>query len=138
MKTFTRWYGSLFNGRVEKRLRSERHGLLSQSHLLITMTGRKTRRQLTIPVNYRSLDDHTVVIGTEASWRYNLKDGADVELVIAGEKMKGYAQAILHDTEKRNQGGKLLCGITWPWFKESLMIIEILLHNPGAQQDTET
>jgi deazaflavin-dependent oxidoreductase (nitroreductase family) len=124
LRTITRWYGNLFNKRVRHRLRSENHQLLSNNHLLITVTGRRTGKQYTIPVNYRRFDDGNLVIGTEADWWHNLKGGAEVELLVAGETLRGYAEPIHYDAARRELGMRLLAP-GFGRFYRSLVVIEI-------------
>ena len=126
-RTPTRWYGKLFNERVARRLRTDPQHRLNNTHLLITMVRRKSGTQLTLPVNYRQLPDGNLVIGTEASWWLNLKNGADVEVEVAGEKHRGIAAPVLDDAEKRQRLGRVISGITWPLFNKSLVVIEIRL-----------
>ena len=123
-RTFTRWYGILFNERVERRLRSKRHDLLSNNHLLITVTGRKTGKRYTFPVNYRRTEDGKLVIGTESDWWRNLKGGAEVELLVAGDTLLGHAEPIFDDAERRERGIRLLMpGLGW--LSKSIVLIEI-------------
>ena len=131
-RTITRWYGRLFNDRGARRLRSDRHGTLSKNHLLITMTGRKTGKRITIPVNYHQAEDGRLVIGTESSWWHNLEGGADVELLIAGDPRQGRAEPVIDDLERRERRGRLISGPTWPLFSRSLVVIEITLADPAT------
>ena len=136
-KTLTRWYGKLFNRRVQRRLSSSAHDRLSNNHVLITMTGRRSGRQITLPVNYRRVTDEPlneqkdaeekIVIGTEADWWLNLKNGAEVQLQLAGRARKGYARPVPEDAPRRAQYGRMLSGPTWRWFANTLIIIEITL-----------
>lgn len=58
-------------------LRSPMHGILSGSTMLITVTGRKSGRPITTPVNYYQKGDTLWVISNrERSWWRNLKGGA--------------------------------------------------------------
>ena len=52
-KTLTRWYGSVFNKGNARRLRTNPGSRLHGTHLLLTVTGRRTGRAYEIPVNYR-------------------------------------------------------------------------------------
>ena len=126
VRTITRWYGNLFNRRVERRLRSKRHQLLSKSHLLLTVTGRKTGKRYTFPVNYRRMEDGKLVIGTEANWWRNLKGGAEVELLVAGDTLRGRAEPVLDDSERRVRGMRLLMPGLGRLYK-SLVVIEIVV-----------
>lgn len=72
-------------------LRSPLHGSIDQTVLLLHVTGRKTGRRYDIPVGYTSIDDRLIVV-TEASWRANLRGGADVEVTRNGRRRPMRAQ----------------------------------------------
>jgi deazaflavin-dependent oxidoreductase (nitroreductase family) len=75
-------------------LRSPLHGLLSDSLMLITFTGRKSGRQFTTPVRYVK-DGDTVRCFTSAEnqWWRNLRAGARVSLLIKRQSIECDAQA---------------------------------------------
>ena len=124
-KTVVRWYGRRNNDRIIERLRSPDHAPHSNRDLLITVTGRKSGKQYTIPLNYRRTPEGTLVVGTEGDWWRNLKGGADVAVLVAGETLPGRAEPILDDPEKRKRLGKLIAGPLWFVFSRSLVVIEI-------------
>jgi len=126
-KALTRWYGKLFNTFVAQRLRANPQGSLNNNHLLISMTGHKSGRRYTFPVNYRHTPSGTLVISTEASWWRNLEGGAAVNVLVAGENKAGWAEPITDDPATRETYGRLLAGFTWRWFANSLVVIEIVL-----------
>jgi hypothetical protein len=78
-------------------LRTRAHGLASARVALITYTGRKTRRQYTIPVFYRDKGDEvTIAVGwpdRKVWWRNLTGAGGPVSLVIRGERLRGHAVA---------------------------------------------
>jgi deazaflavin-dependent oxidoreductase (nitroreductase family) len=124
-KTITRWYGNAFNDRIRDRLRSSNPGSLGKNHLLLTMTGRRTGTQYSLPVNYKQTPAGTYIIGTEASWWQNLKGGAAVEISVEGESLEGHAEPIIDDSDKRERYGKLIAGPAWFFFSKSLILIEV-------------
>jgi len=64
-------------------LRSPLHGMLSHSMMLITVTGCKTGRQYTTPVEYFSKNGYLFVMTSRnRTWWRNLKDGAEVSLLL--------------------------------------------------------
>lgn len=72
-------------------LRSPVHGLLSKQVLLLTVTGRKSGRAYTVPVEYmRDGDDVTIWSGH--SWCANLRGGAPVEVRLQGRQRTGWAE----------------------------------------------
>ena len=77
-------------------LRSPMHGMVSQSVLLITFTGRKSGKTYTTPVDY-SQDGDQVTIFTHADWWKNLRNGAPVTLRIRGRELQGLAEPVAED-----------------------------------------
>ncbi|HMD52768.1 MAG TPA: nitroreductase/quinone reductase family protein [Solirubrobacteraceae bacterium] len=77
-------------------LRSRLHGLLSGRLLLITVTGRRTGRQHTLPVAYERDGERLripVMWPERKLWWRNLNDGAPVRLRLGGEDRTGRGQA---------------------------------------------
>ena len=78
-------------------LRSHAHGLASGRLALITYTGRKSRRQYTIPVLYRDKSDEiTIAVGwpeRKVWWRNLTGAGGPVTLVVRGQQVRGHAVA---------------------------------------------
>jgi len=73
-------------------LRSPAHGLLSGAFMLITVTGRKTGRRYTTPVNYvRDGDLLTVLSRRKRSWWRNVRGGAPVTLRLRGKDRGAFA-----------------------------------------------
>ena len=77
-------------------LRSPLHRLASGRLALITVTGRRSGREYTLPVLYAQEGDRvTVEVGWAESkvWWRNLRDGRDVRLRLRGEERTGHARA---------------------------------------------
>jgi len=89
---------AIINPVVRTLLRSPIHRFLSGSLMLITFTGRKSRRLFTTPVRYIYVGE-TVRCFTSAEnlWWRNLRDGADVVLRIKGENKPYHATVIEND-----------------------------------------
>ena len=84
-----------YNAIISWVLRSRMHGLLSGGMMLITVTGRKTGRQITTPVQYLLANDVLWVTSTrQRTWWRNLRDGADVTLRLRGKEVCGRAEVI--------------------------------------------
>lgn len=77
-------------------LRSPIHGMVSQTVLLVTFTGRKSGKTYTTPVSYSQHDDQ-VTIFTHAVWWKNLDSGAQVTLRIRGREFLGLAEPVARD-----------------------------------------
>lgn len=74
-------------------LPSRLHWLTSRTTLLISLTGRRSGRQITLPVNYSQ--QGTVVRITSKPGRYwwrNLKTNPDVKITLRGNKVAGKAR----------------------------------------------
>lgn len=74
-------------------LRSPFHGLLSDSLMLLTFTGRKSGREYTTPVGYRYFDG-TMVVFTHSNWWKNLRVRPAVSLHLRGERREAEATPI--------------------------------------------
>lgn len=80
-------------------LRSPLHGIMSGSTMLITVTGRKTGKPITTPVNYYQEGDMLWVISNrERTWWRNLKGGAPVKLHLRGREVNGVGEVLLDET----------------------------------------
>jgi hypothetical protein len=74
-------------------LRSPLHRLVSGKMLIITVTGRKTGRVYSNPVGYVE-SDGTLLIGTLARWRHNLRPGQPVQIIWRGRQTAADWQVI--------------------------------------------
>ncbi|NWF70450.1 MAG: nitroreductase family deazaflavin-dependent oxidoreductase [Chloroflexi bacterium] len=74
-------------------LNSPFHRLLSSSLLLIRVTGRKSGKIYTTPVQY-GWSDHTlyVISALDRTWWKNLRAGAQVQVRLRGQEHTGYGQ----------------------------------------------
>ena len=79
-------------------LRSPAHGMVSNTVLLITFTGRKSGKTYTTPVDY-SQDSDQVTIFTHANWWKNLRSGSRVTLRIRGRELQGLAEPVAEDKQ---------------------------------------
>jgi deazaflavin-dependent oxidoreductase (nitroreductase family) len=88
-------FGNLFMSWV---LRSPFHRLLSENVLLITVTGRKSGREYTLPVNYqRAGNEIWITSQRERTWWRNLRGGSAVELRLAGKTVRGRGEVFEDD-----------------------------------------
>jgi deazaflavin-dependent oxidoreductase (nitroreductase family) len=84
-------------------LRSPLHGMLSNSMMLITVTGRKTGKKYTLPVGYYRENGYLwVLTSRERTWWKNLQAGTDVSLLLRRQPVSAFAQAELetHSVER--------------------------------------
>ncbi|MEZ4679786.1 MAG: nitroreductase/quinone reductase family protein [Caldilineaceae bacterium] len=73
-------------------LRSPWHKVASKSIMLITVTGRKSGKRYTTPVNYIEDEDAgilTVLTHKHRTWWRNLRGNAPVAVVLRGERLTG-------------------------------------------------
>jgi F420H(2)-dependent quinone reductase len=90
-------YRWLFNPVLVWLLRPPLHGLASGRHMLITYTGRRTGRRITIPVWYRpSGSEISVTVGqpSRKQWWRNLMTESPVELQHRGRRVQALARAV--------------------------------------------
>lgn len=93
------------NPTMKLLLRSPLHGLVSNSFMLVTFTGRRSGRVYTIPVNYvRDGDVVFVVSYRHRTWWRNLRRGAPVTVRVKGEDLTGVGEAIADDNEAVTAG----------------------------------
>jgi deazaflavin-dependent oxidoreductase (nitroreductase family) len=79
-------------------LRSPLHGILSNGMLLITVTGRKTGRKYTTPVGYYEAGGYLwIITSRDRTWWRNLQGGAEVELLLKRQPVKGLADVELDE-----------------------------------------
>jgi deazaflavin-dependent oxidoreductase (nitroreductase family) len=86
--------GNLF---VIALLRSPLHRMLSGSLLLISYRGRRSGRHFTIPVMYAEREGTlTILVGHPArkKWWRNLRGGAEVEVRLRGDWLRGQAAVV--------------------------------------------
>ncbi len=84
------WYNSI----MAWLLRSPLHGMLSQSFMLISVTGRKSGRTISTPVNYvRDGNVLWVTSQRDRKWWRNLKGGGPVSVLLEGRQLSGHGDA---------------------------------------------
>jgi hypothetical protein len=89
---------SFINPVVRALLQSPIHGLISDSLMLVTYTGRKSQRRFTTPVRYVQTGDNVrCFTSAETLWWRSLRGGADVVLRLQGEDRSFHATVIDND-----------------------------------------
>ena len=86
-----------FNPFVSAMLRSPLHACLSGQVLLLTLTGKRSGRAVTLPVGYIPDGETLLVISQHADqkrWWRNLRGGAPVTLHLRGKRVAANAEAI--------------------------------------------
>jgi len=81
-------------------LRSSFHKMVSGSILLLILTGRKSKRAITVPVNYiRDGRILWVASDRKRTWWRNLTGGAALTVLLARKTKPARAEVILHEKE---------------------------------------
>jgi len=76
-------------------LKSPLHGMISRGVMLVTVTGCKSGRTISIPTNYlRDGNTLCVISWRERTWWKNLRGGANVWVLLSGHSMEGRGQVI--------------------------------------------
>ncbi|GCE22480.1 nitroreductase/quinone reductase family protein [Dictyobacter kobayashii] len=78
-------------------LRSPLHRMISSQLMLITFRGRKSGKQFTTPVGYMQ-DGQQITLFTDHQWWRNLRDNAQVSVVVKGKTYQGSSNVILDKT----------------------------------------
>ena len=86
-----------------KILKSPLHPMISRNIMLITFTGRKSRKRYTTPVSYIQEGD-MVYCFTHGDWWKNLQGGAPVSLRLRGQDWNGFALPVSEDIQRTADG----------------------------------
>jgi deazaflavin-dependent oxidoreductase (nitroreductase family) len=85
------WYNPI----LKWLLQSPIHGILSGSTMLITVTGRKSGKAISTPVNYVDMGEELMTVSfRQRKWWRNLRGGAPVTLRLRGRNVKANSTAI--------------------------------------------
>ncbi len=86
------------NDFVALALRSPLHVFMGPT-MLITVTGRKTGRKITLPVNYYQDGDNLWILSSRGrTWWRNLLDGGEVEVCLHGRDYRGLGEVTRDET----------------------------------------
>ena len=92
----------MVNPVVRTILRSPLAFLLDRSLVLITVTGRRSWREHSLPVEYAQVGDVLWIFPADAerkSWWRNVVEPAPVRVILHGRRLRGTARAIEGDSE---------------------------------------
>jgi F420H(2)-dependent quinone reductase len=84
-------------------LRSPVHGLLSGGLLLLSFTGRRSGRRVTLPVGYRREGEAITVLASRArrkQWWRNFAEPRPVDLILRGRERTGEARLVRGESEE--------------------------------------
>ena len=100
------------NSFIKFILRSPFHGMMSTSTMLITVTGTKTGRVITTPVNYYQEGTTLwVLTNRDRKWWRNVKKSAEVLLLLRRKEVHAVAEAILDEAVVAAQIGEYVLHI---------------------------
>jgi len=84
-----------FNPMMVWLLKSPLHGMISKNVMLVTVTGRKSGKPISTPANYlRDGNTLWVISWRKRTWWRNLRGGAQVRVLLAGQSREGRGQVI--------------------------------------------
>ena len=85
-------------------LRSPLHGMLSKSTMLITVTGCRTGKKYTTPVEYYDQGGYLwVITSRNRTWWRNVRGGAEASLLLKRKSVTAFAETILDEAEVEAQ-----------------------------------
>lgn len=94
----------IINKIVKIILKSPLHGIMSDSFMLMSYTGRKSGKQFTTPVRYMRTDKGVRVYTAEhTQWWRNMLSGPKVTLVIAGQTEPYTASVYPRDAQRNRE-----------------------------------
>ncbi len=86
------FFNRLGNPILSALLRSPLHGMLGSGTMLVSVTGRRSGRVYTTPVNFlRDGETLTIISLRERTWWRNLRGGAEVGVHLRGQARRGRA-----------------------------------------------
>lgn len=97
------WFmNHIWNPIVRLILRSSLHGVMSQSVMLITYTGRKSGKEYTLPVSYLQDNNSVYVIPgmpEKKAWWHNIQTDTPVKLTLRGKEISARASLLKADKD---------------------------------------
>ncbi|HET9590250.1 MAG TPA: nitroreductase/quinone reductase family protein [Anaerolineales bacterium] len=76
-------------------LRSPFHGMISKGVMLVSVIGRKSGKTISTPTNYlREGSTLWIISWRDRKWWRNLRGGANVQVLLAGQRVVGRGQVI--------------------------------------------
>ncbi len=109
------FFNRLGNPILSAMLRSPLHGMLDGGTMLVSVTGRRSGRVYSTPVNFlRDGETLTIISLRERTWWRNLRGGAAVELRVQGKDLKARAEAIENEATVA-EGLKLFLQLVPGW-----------------------
>lgn len=118
-------------------LRSRYHRILSKVALLITVTGHKSGRRYTLPVEYGRKDDTVIILSRpNRTWWRNIRGSTPVTLYIQGEVFSGIAELLTDPASVEHEIRRLYptrSGRQRAWFYRGRVVIRIRLEHSAPE-----
>jgi hypothetical protein len=90
-------------------LRSSTHSLMSKTTAVLTLTGKKTGKEYSLPVNYQRKENIVLITSLrDRTWWKNLRGGAKVSLLLAGVDYEGDGEVFESPSEVETCLGEYL------------------------------
>jgi hypothetical protein len=108
----SRIFGKILNPIIKSILKSPLHPLMSDHSLVIRYMGRESGKEYSFPAYYQQAGNSLQVLveKTEDWWR-SLKNGANVKVIIKGNELRGWAEAIQDPPSVKENFSQLLKAI---------------------------
>ncbi len=128
-----RWAQRVMNPVVRAVLGSPAHRLLDAQIMLLTVTGRRTGRRISVPLGRHELDGQVVAVAG-GRWRFNLRGGAPVELVLDGRRRTGRGELVEDPDEVARLYARLIAQAGSPKLARRL---GVAIHGDGTPRHEE-
>ncbi len=104
-----RIFGKILNPIIQSILKSPLHPLMSEHSLVIKYTGRESGKEHSFPAYYHLAGSSLQVLieKTEDWWR-SLRNGANVKVIVKGNELRGWAEAVQDPQNMKDDFYKLL------------------------------
>lgn len=105
MRAMDLFYRAL-NVPMRALLRSPLHGVASRHLTLLTYRGRKSGKSFTIPLSYVRDGDVVRLLSSDKTrwWKNFLGEGAEVEVTVGREALRGRAETVVEDGDRLRDG----------------------------------
>jgi deazaflavin-dependent oxidoreductase (nitroreductase family) len=103
------FFNRLGNPILSALLRSPLHAVMGDGTMLVSVTGRRSGKRYTTPVNYHRQGDRLTVISLrDRTWWRNLRGGAEVGVHLRGQARRGRATMSEADADVAQALGEIL------------------------------
>ncbi|MGV8026869.1 MAG: hypothetical protein AB2L18_09960 [Anaerolineaceae bacterium] len=105
----SRMFGTILNPIIKTILRSPLHPLISNHSLVVRYMGRESGKEHSFPAYYQQTGNSLqVLVEKTEDWWHSLKNGANVRVIIKGNELRGWAEAIQDPQSVKENFSQLL------------------------------